>query len=154
MARPASFEWINTRPEIICLTAMRYTRFPLSFRNMEDQFHECGFDASYEAVWYRSSRFGPMCVLEIRTQRLQHASASSKWKRHVDEELVKVNSWRHLLWRGRSSEYRGGQGGFNLLESRRNGAGFGNIQLRGLDAYPISFVASRPFARSRAHQYR
>ena len=45
MSRPSPFRYFETSPEIIRLTMMMYTRFPLSLRNVEDHLHERGLGA-------------------------------------------------------------------------------------------------------------
>ena len=44
MPTPVSFRYFKTSPEIIQLAVMRYVRFPLSLRNVEDFFDERGLE--------------------------------------------------------------------------------------------------------------
>ena len=53
MSNARIFRYFKTRPEIICLAVMRYVRYPLSLRNVEDLLHERGIDITHETV-----RFG------------------------------------------------------------------------------------------------
>ena len=45
---------------------MKYVRYPLSLRQVEDLLHERGIDISYERVLAWWNRFGPMVATEIR----------------------------------------------------------------------------------------
>ena len=44
------FRYFKTSPEIIRLAVMRYVRYPLSLRNVEDLLHERGIDITHETV--------------------------------------------------------------------------------------------------------
>ena len=59
------FRFFKTRPEIIRLAMMKYVRFPLSLRNVEDLRHERGIDISHETVRFWWIRFAPMMAAEI-----------------------------------------------------------------------------------------
>lgn len=45
---PSSSFCFNSSTEIICLIAMRYIRFPLSMRNMEDLMFERGINIRHK----------------------------------------------------------------------------------------------------------
>lgn len=77
---------------------MLHVRFPPSFGNGEDLLHECGVDVSHETFRVRWHRFGPMLAAEIRKRRTE-GMRSSRWRWHLDEMFVKINSERHCLWR-------------------------------------------------------
>ena len=91
MPKPDPFRYFKTSREIIGVAVMMYVRFPLSLRNVEDLLHERGIDVSHEAVRYWWHRFGPMFAAEIRKRRTT-SMKSSKWRWHLDEVFVKINS--------------------------------------------------------------
>ena len=98
MSAPNPFRCFKTSPEIIRLAVMLCVRFPLSLRNVEDLLHERGVDVSHETVRLWWHRFGPMFAAEIRKRRIE-GMQSSRWRWHLDEMLVKINSEMHYLWR-------------------------------------------------------
>ena len=79
MTKHSPFLYFKTSPEIIRLAVMRYVRFPLSLRNVEDLLHERGIDISHETVRFWWSRFGPMFAAEIRRKRVQQMRSYSNW---------------------------------------------------------------------------
>ena len=78
---------------------MRYVRFPLSLRNVEDLLFERGIDLCHETVRLWWNRFGPMFAADIRRQRVGRMQGLRQWCRHLDEAYVKINGERHYLWR-------------------------------------------------------
>ena len=60
------FRYCNSSPEIIRLTVMKYVRFPLSLRQVEDLLSERGIDICHETVRFWWNRFCPMFTAEIR----------------------------------------------------------------------------------------
>lgn len=44
------FKYFRRSPEVLRLAVMRYVRYPLSLRNVEDLLAERGIDVSNEAV--------------------------------------------------------------------------------------------------------
>jgi putative transposase len=98
MSKIDPFKWFKTSPEIIRLAVMRYVRFPLSLRNVEDLLHERGVEISHETVRFWWHRFGPLFAAEIRKRRIE-GMKSSHWQWHLDEMFVKINGERHYLWR-------------------------------------------------------
>ena len=86
-------------PEIIRLAVMRYVRFPLSLRNVEDLLHERGIEISHETVRFWWIRFGPMFAGNIRRNRVSRMRSSSNWQWHLNEIFVKINGETHYLWR-------------------------------------------------------
>jgi putative transposase len=100
MTKPANpFRYFNSSPEVIRLVVMRYVKYPLSLRNVEDLLHERGIDLSYETVRYWWNRFGPMFAAEIRKKRVDYMRGRRHWKWHLDEMYVKINGEMHYLWR-------------------------------------------------------
>jgi len=66
MTKPRPFRYFKTSSEIIRLAVMRYIRFPLSLRNVDDLLHERGIEISHETVRFWWNRFGQMFAAEIR----------------------------------------------------------------------------------------
>ncbi len=83
---------------MIRLTVMRYVRFPLPLRQVENLLSERGIDICHETVRYWWNRFGPMFAREIRNRRVQHRSYS-RWRWYLDEVFVRINGETHYLWR-------------------------------------------------------
>lgn len=78
---------------------MRYIRYPLSLRNVEDLLHERGIDITHETVRFWWIRFGPMFAKSIRRRRVENRSyPNCAW--HLDEVFVRINGARSYLWRG------------------------------------------------------
>jgi len=71
MMKTDPFTGFHSSPEIIRFVVMLYVRFPLSLRNVEELFHECGIDISHETVRFRWNRFGPPFAAEIRRKQGQ-----------------------------------------------------------------------------------
>ena len=99
MTKPDIFKYFKTSPEIIRLAVMRYVRFPLSLRNVEDLLHERGIEISHETVRFWWNRFGPLFAAEIRRKRVQQLRAHSNWQWYLDEVFVKINGETYYLWR-------------------------------------------------------
>jgi putative transposase len=93
------FRYFNSSPEVIRLVVMKYVRFPLSLRNVEDLLAERGIDVSHETVRFWWNRFGPMFAAEIRKRRVAHMRGYPQWRWHLDEVFVKVNGKLCYLWR-------------------------------------------------------
>lgn len=70
MTNRSPFGCFRTSPEINRLAVMRYIRFPLSLRNVEDLLHERGIEISHETVRYWWNRFGPIFASAIRGKRV------------------------------------------------------------------------------------
>jgi len=71
MTKRHPFRYFKMSPEVICLAAMLYVRFPVSLRNVEDLLHERGVDVSNEAVRFWWHLFGPVFAAEIRRRRIE-----------------------------------------------------------------------------------
>ena len=78
---------------------MRYVKYPLSLRNVEDLLHERGIDLCRETVRLWWNQFGPMFAAEIRRKRVGHMRAFTNWKWLLDEVYVKINGEMRYLWR-------------------------------------------------------
>lgn len=57
----------NSSPEITCLAALIYVRFPLSLRNVGDLLFERGIDIFHETVRLWWNRFGPLFAPAVPT---------------------------------------------------------------------------------------
>ena len=77
---------------------MRYVRYPLSLRQVEDLLFERGIDICHETVRFWWNRFGPLLAAEIRKRRVHHRSFSN-WRWHLDEVFVRINGEIRYLWR-------------------------------------------------------
>lgn len=103
--KPASpFRYFNSSPEVIRLVVMKYVRFPLSLRNVEDLLAERGIDISHETVRHWWNRFGPMFAADIKRQRISRMRGFRQWRWHLDEMDVKVNGEMVYLWRAVDQE--------------------------------------------------
>lgn len=91
--------YFNSAPEVIRLVVMRYVRFPLSLRTVEDLLFERGIDICHETVRLWWNRFGPMFAADIRWPRVSRMRGFRQWRWHLDELFVKINGERHYLWR-------------------------------------------------------
>ena len=61
LRKPGSpFRNCNSSPEVIRLVVMRYVKYPLSLRNVEDLLLERGIDICHETVRMWWNRFGPL----------------------------------------------------------------------------------------------
>jgi len=103
--KPANpFRYFNSSPEVIRFVVMKYMRFPLSLRNVEDLLFECGIDICHETVRLWWNRFAPMFAADIRRQRVSRMNGFWHWCWHLDEVFVKINGERHYLWRALDHE--------------------------------------------------
>ena len=93
------FRYFNSSPAVIRLAVMRYVRFPLSLRHVEDLLHERGIDICHETVRFWWNRLGPMFAAEIRKKRSAALRAMPQWRWHLDEVFVKIDGEMHCLWR-------------------------------------------------------
>ena len=98
MTKRSPFRYFKTWPEVIRLAVMKYARFPLSLRNVEDLLHEPGIDICHETVRFWWNRFRTMFAAEIRKRRVEDVR-SSRWRWQLDEVFVKINGEQHYLWR-------------------------------------------------------
>jgi len=90
--------YFNSSPEVIRLAVMKYVRYPLSPRQVEDLLFERRIDVSYETIRFWQIRFGPMFAAELRKRRIRQRSFTL-WRWHADEVFVRINGVRHYLWR-------------------------------------------------------
>ena len=81
------FRSFKTSPDIIRLAVMRYVRYPLSERNVEDLLHERGIDITHETVRLWWNCFGTIFASEIRRNRIQAMRSFRHRQWHLDEVL-------------------------------------------------------------------
>ncbi|MGW1898211.1 IS6 family transposase [Streptomyces hirsutus] len=80
--------------ELIAHAVWLYHRFPLSFREVEEQLLTRGVIVSHGTVRQWCARFGPEYAAGLRCRR---SRAGDKWR--LDQVFVKVNGVRRYLWR-------------------------------------------------------
>lgn len=80
--------------EIIAEAVWLYSRFPLSFRMVEDMLAHRGIFVTHKSVYEWAEKFGRVYAGNIRrrTPRL-----GDKW--HLDECVVSIKGEHHILWR-------------------------------------------------------
>jgi putative transposase len=78
---------------------MRYFRYPLSLRNVEDLLFEHGIDICHEAVRLSWNRFGPMFAAEVRQRRVNRIRGFRHCRWHLDEMCVRLGGETVCLWR-------------------------------------------------------
>ena len=90
----ATYKGFRFPIEIINHCVWLYSRFSLSFRDVELIVAERGITVSHETIrqWYRS--FGKEYAQKLRQKRGQ---PGDKW--HIDEVFIKINGKTHYLWR-------------------------------------------------------
>jgi len=99
-------------PEIIQYAVWLYSKFTLSYRDIEDLLAERGLDISYETIRRWVNKFGADYARRIRSNRPE---ADTTW--HLDEMVVVINGRKYWLWRAVDSE---GEMLEFLVQSRRN----------------------------------
>jgi putative transposase len=80
--------------EIISHGVWLYSRFPLSYRDVQEILFERGIDVSYEAIRQWCLKFGQDYANRLRRRRPR---SGDKW--HLDEVFLTINGQRHDLWR-------------------------------------------------------
>ena len=80
--------------EIIAHCVRLYSRFPLSYRGVEELMLERGVIVSYESIRRWCLKFGPIYVAGIRRRRPQ---PRDRW--HLDEVFIKMGGRTYSLWR-------------------------------------------------------
>lgn len=91
------FRYFHSSPDVIRLVVLKYVRFPLSLRNVEDLLYERGIDVCDETVRLWWNRFGPLFAADIRRQRVSRMRGFRHWRWHVDEVYVRINGEMHYL---------------------------------------------------------
>jgi len=101
-------------PAVIRHGVWLYSRFTLSYRDVEELLTERGLDVSYETVRRWVLKFGPLFARELRRRRFR---PTSQW--HLDEMAVMISGKQFWLWRAVDSE---GEVLDLLVQRRRNKA--------------------------------
>ena len=82
---PISFKRHRFSPEIIQHAVWLYSRFTLSFRDVEDLLAERGIEVSNETLRRWFLKFGRQAAVNLRRSR---PHPSSSW--HLDEMVIKI----------------------------------------------------------------
>jgi transposase-like protein len=80
-------------------TVWLYFRFSLSFRDIEELLAQRGIEVSYETIWCRSIKFGPLIARRLKKRR---GVPSPRW--HPDEMVCRIGGKRTYLWRAVEDE--------------------------------------------------
>jgi len=99
-------------PEIIQYAVWLYSKFTLSYRDIEDLLAELGLDISYETIRRWVNKFGGGYARPIRSNR---PAGDTTW--HLDEMVIVINGKKYWLWRAVDGE---GEVLEFLVQSRRN----------------------------------
>jgi len=110
--RQLSFKRHRFPPEIIRHSVWLYTRFTLSFRDVEEMLAERGLDVSYETIRRWFWKIGAVIATNLRRTR---PKPSDHW--HLDEMVIVIRRKRTWLWRAVDNE---GEVLDFLVQSRRN----------------------------------
>ncbi len=94
-----SYRNLHFPPSIIQRAIWLYTRFNLSFRDVEELLAERGVEVSYETVRRWVIRFGPLFSRRLRCDRPR---AHPQW--HLDEMYVSIGGRWMYLWRAIDQE--------------------------------------------------
>ena len=73
---------------------MRYFRFPLSLRMVEEMLAARGISVTYETIRQWGLKFGREYANRLRRRALRRAD---KW--HLDEVVISIAGKKHWLWR-------------------------------------------------------
>jgi len=86
-------------PDVIKRAVWMYSRFNLSFRDVEELMIESGVDVSYETIRRWIDKFGSTYAKRIKSRS---ESPSPVW--HLDEVYTKINGKMVYLWRAVDDE--------------------------------------------------
>src|SRR5215472_10774047 len=98
--------------DIISHGVWLYSRFTLSYRDVEDLLFEHGITVSHEAIRRWCRKFGQDYANRLRRRRPQPGDT---W--HLDEVFLTIHGKRHSLWRAVDQDDNGLD---ILVQSRRN----------------------------------
>ena len=133
-----SFQRHRFPPTIIRHTIWLYSRFTLSYCDVEEILAERGVDVSYETVRRWFLKFGPTIAANLRRSRPR---PSDYW--HLDEMVVTINGKRYWLWRAVDNE---GEVLDFLVQPRRNAKAARKLMiklLKGQGFAPTRIVTDR-----------
>jgi len=90
--RPELFKWRHFEPTLITCAVSWYSRFSLSYHNVEELLTERGLGADHTTIWRWVRRYTP--VLNQRCRR-QLKPTNGSWR--VDETYIRVQGkWTYL----------------------------------------------------------
>jgi putative transposase len=81
-------------PQIISYAVWLYSRFCLSFRDVEELLLERGVNVTYEAIRKWCREFGQQYANQLRRRRPQ---PGDKWQ--MDETFLTIKGEHHYFWR-------------------------------------------------------
>ena len=96
---PISYKQHRFPPEIIRHAIWLYSRFTLSFRDVEELLAERGIDVSNETLRRWFLKFGAPIAVNLRKSRPR---PSDHW--HLDEMAIVIRGERYWLWRAVDNE--------------------------------------------------
>jgi transposase-like protein len=91
---PNSYRRHRFPPVVIQHAVWLYSRFTLSYRDVEDHLAERGLDISYETIRSRVLKFGPAIA-----QRLRWCRPRPSDRRHLDKMVARIAGERMYLSR-------------------------------------------------------
>jgi transposase-like protein len=115
MEKENLFKWKHYQPDIILLTARRYLRYNLSFRDLVEMMEERGLFLAHTTIMRWVHQYGPEFDKRIRRHLKQ---TNNSWR--VDETYIKVKGQWMYLYRAFDSE--GNTIDFYLSKSRNHKA--------------------------------
>src|SRR5215212_1624385 len=94
-----SYSGYRFPPDIIQRAVWMYSRFTLSFRDVEELLAERGITVSHESIrrWFHT--FGPAIARRLRARRPR---PHGRW--HLDEMAVRISGKLMYLWRAIDAE--------------------------------------------------
>jgi putative transposase len=93
-AAPERYKNHRFPSEIIRHGVWRSSRFPLSYRDVQELLFERGIDVTHEAIRQWCLKFGQDYAHQLKRRRAQPGDT---W--HLDEVFLTINGKRHDLWR-------------------------------------------------------
>ena len=98
-AHPERYKHYRFPGEIISHGVWLYSRFPLSYRDVQEMLLARGIDVTYEAIRQWGHKFGQDDANQLRRCRPR---PGDKW--HLDGVFLTINGKRHYLWRAVDQE--------------------------------------------------
>ena len=92
MEQTGMFKWRHYEGKIILLCVRWYTRYPLSYRNLEEMMQERGLEVDHTTIYRWVQRYAP----ELNKRLRPHLRKSNDSYR-VDETYIKIKGeWKYL----------------------------------------------------------
>ena len=111
MQNNSSFKWRRFEPAVILLCVRWYSRYQLSYRDLEEMMRERGLSVDHTTVWRSVRKYAPEINKRIRPH-LKLAGASYR----VDETYIKV--WKSCKYLYRAVDKEGNTIEFMLSAKR------------------------------------